>query len=247
MSENPPYEDPDQRTRNLESPWADSAHTPEWGQPQPPGGYAYPTGPTGPTGPPPPSSPWTYGAPLSGPPQKPPSNKRIWWLLGTVIVLGFLAMVGGVAAYIAHQSGGQATVGSPATTRGTSGSPTSRPRSAAPSTTRTRTAAPLPAAPSTAAPSTSPTAPAGSSLNISGIGENRTIACNDNAVTISGLTNTVVITGHCTSLTVSGIQNTVTVDAADSIDASGFNNKVTYHTGTPKVSNLGGSNVVQQG
>ena len=57
----------------------------------------------------------------------------------------------------------------------------------------------------------------------------------------------MVINGHCTSLTVSGIQNTVTVDAVDSIDASGFNNKVTYHTGTPKVSNLGGSNVVQQG
>jgi Protein of unknown function (DUF3060) len=253
-----PQEDPEQRIRNLERPLADAAHASELGQAQPPGGYAYPTGPTGPTGPPPPgpppSGPWnyggpvsgpSYGGPLSGPPPKPPSGNRIWWILGTVIVLGFLAIAGGIAAYIAHQvSGGQSTISSAPSVSGTSSPATSRPRSTAPSTTRTRTAAPSTSA---SAPSTSPTAPPGSSLSISGIGENRTIACNDNVVTISGLSNTVVITGHCTSLTVSGIQNTVTVDAADSIDASGFNNKVTYHTGTPKVSNLGGSNVVQQG
>ncbi len=224
-------------------PQDDPAHAYEVGQAPPPGGYAYAPGPTGPPVPPPPPGPWSYGAPLSGPPPKPPSGNRIWWLLGTVIVLGFLAIVGGIAAYIAHQpSGGQATIGSPPTTSGASSPPTSRPRSTVPSTTRTRTAAP-----SSAAPSTSATPAPGSSLSISGIGENRTIACNDNVVTISGLSNTVVITGHCTSLTVSGIQNTITVDAADSIDASGFNNKITYHTGTPKISNLGGSNVVQQG
>ena len=45
----------------------------------------------------------------------------------------------------------------------------------------------------------------------------------------------------------SGVQNSITVDAVDSIDASGFNNKVTYHSGTPKISNSGDSNVVQQG
>ena len=33
----------------------------------------------------------------------------------------------------------------------------------------------------------------------------------------------------------------------DSIDASGFDNKVTYHSGTPKITNSGDSNVVQQG
>jgi hypothetical protein len=56
-----------------------------------------------------------------------------------------------------------------------------------------------------------------------------------------------VITGHCTSLTVSGVQNAITVDSVDSIDASGFDNKITYHSGTPKISNAGGSNEVQQG
>jgi hypothetical protein len=56
-----------------------------------------------------------------------------------------------------------------------------------------------------------------------------------------------VITGHCTSLTVNGMKNTVTVDASDSIDASGMNNRVTYHSGSPKVSNSGVDNVVAQG
>jgi hypothetical protein len=116
-------------------------------------------------------------------------------------------------------------------------SPGNTPTSPAPSTSRTRASA----------PSTSPTPPPGGQLNISGINENRTIACNDSIVSVSGVSNTVVITGHCASLTVSGVQNSITVDAVDTIDASGFNNKVTYHAGTPKISNAGDSNVVQQG
>ncbi|CFR86846.1 membrane protein [Mycobacterium tuberculosis] len=76
---------------------------------------------------------------------------------------------------------------------------------------------------------------------------NRTIACNDSIVSVSGMSNTVVITGHCTSLTVSGMRNSVTVDSVDTIEAAGFNNEVTYHSGSPKISNAGGSNSVQQG
>jgi hypothetical protein len=56
-----------------------------------------------------------------------------------------------------------------------------------------------------------------------------------------------VITGHCTGLTVSGSNNTVTVDAADTINAVGSNNKVTYHSGSPSVGSYGQSNVVSQG
>jgi hypothetical protein len=84
-------------------------------------------------------------------------------------------------------------------------------------------------------------------LTISGIKENRTIACNNSAVNISGISNKVVITGHCASLNVSGVQNSITVDAVDSIDASGFNNQITYHSGSPTIQNFGGQNVVQQG
>ena len=43
------------------------------------------------------------------------------------------------------------------------------------------------------------------------------------------------------------INNKVTVDAEDTITASGFNNQMTYHSGTPTVNNFGDSNVVQQG
>lgn len=57
----------------------------------------------------------------------------------------------------------------------------------------------------------------------------------------------MVISGHCARISVSGVQNTVAVDAVDSIDASGFNNRVTYHSGVPKISSSGDSNVVQQG
>ncbi|MDT5086432.1 MAG: hypothetical protein QOJ61_3475, partial [Mycobacterium sp.] len=84
-------------------------------------------------------------------------------------------------------------------------------------------------------------------LTISGISENRTIACNDSAVSVSGVSNTVVITGHCASLSVSGVQNSVTVDAADSIEASGFSNRIIYHTGSPGIDKSGDGNVVQQG
>jgi hypothetical protein len=100
-------------------------------------------------------------------------------------------------------------------------------------------------------PSTSPTsgstAPPGESLSVAGINQNHTIVCDNNAVIVSGISNNVKISGHCTKLSVSGVQNSVTVDAVDTIEASGFNNKVTYHTGSPRISNAGQSNVVQRG
>jgi Protein of unknown function (DUF3060) len=228
-----PHDDPEDRIRELERPLADAARASEVGSSQR-SGQAYAPGPPGP----PPPSPWTYGGPFSGPPPKPPSGNRMWWIMGTVIVIGVMALAGGIAAFAAHQlSGVRSTITSPPTISVPFTPPANSPSSPAPSTSRTRTSG----------PSTSPTPPPGGQLNISGINENRTIACNDSIVSVSGVSNTVVITGHCTSLTVSGVQNTITVDAVDAVDASGFNNKVTYHAGTPKISNFGGSNVVQQG
>ncbi|MEB3984353.1 DUF3060 domain-containing protein [Mycobacterium sp. 663a-19] len=229
-----PHEDPEERIRELERPLADAARTSEVGDPQP-GGQAYAPGPPVP----PPPGQWTYGGgPFSGPPPKPPSGNRVWWILGTVIVIGMLALAGGIAAFAAHQlSGVRSIITSPPTISVPFTSPSNNPTKSPPSTSRTRTSA----------PSTSAAPPAGGQLNISGINENRTIACNDSIVSVSGVSNTVVITGHCASLTVSGVQNSITVDAVDTIDASGFNNKVTYHAGTPKISNAGDANVVEQG
>ena len=81
-------------------------------------------------------------------------------------------------------------------------------------------------------------------LTVGGIGQNRTIACNDSVVTVSGITNTIVLTGHCASLSVVGSQNVVTVDTADTIDASGIENHITFHSGSHNVANNGISNVV---
>ena len=86
----------------------------------------------------------------------------------------------------------------------------------------------------------------GQTVTVSGIDENKTVACNDATVSISGIRNVVNITGHCVDVSVSGIENKITVDAADSIGASGFDNTVTFHSGSPQIA-ASGSNSVQQG
>lgn len=175
--------------------------------------------------PPPAPPPWTFGGPIPGAPRQRPSGNRAWWTLGTVAV-GVVALAGGIAAFAAHQvSGVKSFITSPPTVSTSPAPPTSR-----------RTS-----------PSTSPAPPRGARLSIAGVNENRTIACNENIVSVSGVSNTVTITGHCASLSVSGVQNAVTIEAVESITASGFNNKVTYHSGAPKISNSGDSNVVTQG
>ncbi|AOS93953.2 hypothetical protein AN480_24710 [Mycobacterium intracellulare subsp. chimaera] len=211
-------DDPEERIRELERPLAESA----WASEQGSSASARPRSPSrrGPQ-----SRPWSYGGPVTGPPPS-PSGNRVWWILGTVIVIGVIALAGGIAAFAAHQISGVKSFIT---------SPPSVPTTPAPSASRR------------AAPSTSPAPPRGARLSVAGINESRTIACNDNIVSVSGVSNTVTITGHCASLSVSGVQNAVTIEAAEAITASGFNNKVTYHSGTPKISNSGDSNVVTQG
>jgi hypothetical protein len=223
-----PQDDPEKRIRELESPLADSARASEMGS-APFSGHAYPPppGPYPPPGPVPPA--YGYGGPFLGPPPKPAGGNRTWWIVGTVIVVGAIALAGGIAAVAAHQlSGVRSIISSPPTA--------SRPMSPPANTPGARP-------PSAGAP----TPPSGGPLSVSGINANRTIACNNSIVSVSGVSNTVVVTGHCASLTVSGVQNSITVDAADTIDASGFNNKIIYHSGSPKITNGGDSNVVQKG
>jgi hypothetical protein len=223
-------DDPERRIRELEQPLSDAARASELGGPQPAGGYNYQAPPWAGAPVPPPGS---YGGPFMSP--RPPSGNRAWWILGALLVVGVLALVGGIAAFAAHQfsRGGSVVLSTPpSTSRTTATAPRTSPRTSP-------TLTPNPPAPSTAPP--------GGNLTVAGINENQTIACNDNTVDVSGVSNTVVITGHCTSLTVSGVQNAITVDAVDTIDASGFNNKITYHTGSPKISKSGAGNVVSQG
>ena len=236
-------DDPERRIRELEQPLSDAARASELGGPPADGGYSYQASYQAPpwAGAPVPP-PVTYGAPYPGMAPRPSSGNRAWWILGALLVVGVLALVGGIAAFAAHQfsRGGSVVLSTPPSSSRTTTAPRTFPRTTprtAPSTSANLT--PTPPAPSTAPP--------GGNLTVAGINENQTIACNNNTVDVSGVSNTVVITGHCASLTVSGVQNVITIDAVDTIDASGFNNKVTYHTGAPKVSKSGAGNVVQQG
>lgn len=241
-------DDPEARIRALEQPLAYQAHASELGSELgEPGNYSYPPPPPGPV-PPPASSnmaPPPYGSSYGpgnlyrgGMPAS--SGTRWFWVLAAVGVVGVLALVGGIAAYAARQfAHGDLVVTSP------TGS-TSEVTTAPPGNTRNR---PTPPTAETRAPSSAPSAtvPAGMPVTVSGINENKTLACTDNVINISGITNNVVITGHCAEVNVSGMQNAVTVDSADAIDVSGLNNKVTYHAGSPKVSQSGGGNTVDQG
>lgn len=232
-----PEDDPEARIRELEQPLADTARASELGEQ---GGYNYPPPPPGPVPPPmPPTMPppgYGYSSPYPGATPRSSSGMRWFWILAAVGVLGVLVLVGGIAAYAAHQfSHDDLVVPSPSESTST----TLVPSRTAPSTGKTRTPS--------AGPSPSATAPAGGEVTVSGINENRTIACSGNVITISGISNTVVLTGHCATVNVSGLQNVITVDNVDTIEASGLNNKVTYHSGSPKISKNGSGNVVEQG
>jgi hypothetical protein len=72
-------------------------------------------------------------------------------------------------------------------------------------------------------------------------------ACNNGKLTLSAYGIAFNVTGHCASLTISSYDNKVTVDSIDSINVSGYNNVVTYHSGTPKITDSGYSNTIQQG
>jgi Protein of unknown function (DUF3060) len=170
-----------------------------------------------------------YGDPFPGHPPPHSSGNRVWWILGAVFVVGAIGLAAGIAAFASHQL---------APVRSIIVSPP-----AGPSVSEPQAGTPAVPAPSTSSSGVVPH----SKISISGTNQHRTIACVGNTIDISGVSNTVVITGNCSSLTVSGVRNSVTIDAVDGIDVSGFDNKVTYHAGTPMISNSGGSNVVAQG
>jgi hypothetical protein len=153
------------------------------------------------------------------------SVSRIWWILIASFVIFPMAIAGFIAYNTAHQlSRSGITTLFPTTSVSPSPAPNSPP---------SNVMTPLP--------------PVGGDLSVSGINKNQTIACNASNVRVSGIQNKVVITGHCTSLSVSGVQNSITVDTVDSIEASGFNNQITYHTGSPSIDKSGDGNVVQKG
>jgi hypothetical protein len=235
-------DDPEARIRELEQPLADAARASEGGANQSPGKWAPPSGPPAPPpsglpapqapGPPfSPLPPLPYNDAFSSPPRR--SQGRILWIAIAVFVMGMIALPIGIFLFTAHQVS-------------RSGLPSMFPIPSFPSINPAPSGT-MPHTPG-AGPSTSATtAPAGENIIVSGISEIRTIACNGGNVSVSGITNNVVITGHCARVLVSGIQNHVTVEAADTIQASGSGNQVTYHAGSPTIANSGINNVVKKG
>ena len=230
-----PEEDPEARIRDLERPLDNQAQAGELGGQ--PASTAYL---------PPPTSPYTapdwnapaygYAPPYGAPPRK--SSAGIPWVVFGIIAVVFLVAIG-IGAVIW-------TTMSTATRSGVSTGGGSIDIPAIPSIDLPSMPS-MPAVPG--APDTGPsvmTGAPGQELAVSGIDENKTITCNDANVTVSGIRNTVNITGHCAKISVSGMNNVITVDAADTIGASGFDNRVIYHGGTPQIDSMG-SNVVEHG
>ncbi len=229
-----PKDDPEARIRELERPLAEVARASELGTGEP----ASPADP-------PPTQPWTHGNTFPPPPPGPPApwpgyepypgatpprpssgGAPLMILIGAVTMM---LVAGGVAAYLMFgDSGGAGT-----DTQSDSESTTIR------QTAVSRFPEPEAVAPTQVSP--------GETVIVSGIGENRAIDCRDNTVIVSGIENQLEITGHCVAVTVSGVDNVITVESADTIGVSGFENRVTFHTGQPDVSKSGQSNVVEQG
>ncbi|MCV7343741.1 DUF3060 domain-containing protein [Mycolicibacterium rhodesiae] len=217
-----PDDDPEERIRQLERPLTEQAHTSELGTAAPPGNWA----------PPPPGY---YGSPMP-----PPSGSsstpglRLGWIVFVLLVVG-LTIGGGAILITSHLNAGRTSPGLP-TISGGGGT----------FTTVTRPSRSTPTPPPNSAATVAPPE-SGATLSVSGVNENKRLACDNSVVTISGMDNTVVITGRCKRVQVSGMNNIVTVDAADAIEASGMDNKITYHGGSPTVDKSGFSNTVEQG
>lgn len=157
-----------------------------------------------------------------------PPRRRLWigWVILGVLAIGLL-FSGWFIVRDAHHS--------------VAGRPTLPPMLGGGGSVAEKPTARMSSAPS--APS--PTAP-GETFDVAGVGGNRTIECGDHDVSVSGVDNTVVVTGHCNLVDVSGVGNTVVLDSADAIDVSGLNNKVTFHSGTPRLSNSGLNNTLNR-
>ncbi|MCV7224604.1 DUF3060 domain-containing protein [Mycolicibacterium komossense] len=165
----------------------------------------------------------------------PPPNRSRLWLVLAVIAVGLIAVAGGAVAYSTRS----------ATTSGPPISIAPSDELGGASTIDTRVSTPGTVAVAPTPPAEQP-GPDGR-FSVSGIGENKTLACDESVVNISGVSNTVVITGHCASVQISGVSNMVTIDSAGEINASGIQNRITFHSGEPEVNNSGSGNTVEQG
>lgn len=242
-----PFGDPEARIRDLERPLADRAEASEMGtrsyeaaptadMPAPPYPYNAPPPPPGPV----PGMPFPqqygaqqYGSPYYSPPQQ-VVHKRpqtmIWVLLAVAIGIVTAGIIG-----VAVFSNLGSTIGS-------------SPRPAAPGISGGGGSVDTPEVQVPVDPNADvATVEAGDTLSFGGVEQHKTIVCNQGTVNISGMSNTIEVQGDCAGVSVSGMDNAVTVESAQTLSASGFDNKVTYRTGDPQISTSGSGNTIEQG
>ncbi len=225
-----PQDDPEERIRQLEQmrsgPGAVELGSPQPGQPTqlPPPAYPNPYG----------ASP--YGAPPFGVsyPQGPRNGAPVGLIFG-IIAVGVLAVFGVVGAIVWNMS-----TETPATVAGGGGLLDPGAAVDVPDVDIPAVEPMLPGNESVV------TAPPGGKLSVAGVDGMKTVECDDSEINVSGVNNTVTITGHCAMVTVSGVENQVSLDSADAITVSGFDNGVIYHFGEPEI-DVSSRNSVAQG
>ena len=185
-----------------------------------------------------------YPAPYPMAPRSSGSGLRLW-MIAVPFVIVFLGIAGAmVAFFVFHQ------VGSPSVS-GDGGSVSTAPAFPdLPELPELPTVITIPDIdiPDIDAPNAPGVPPGpGTTITVTGIGAQRTVACDENILIVSGANNTVEVTGHCTAITVSGFENVVTAEAADKFTVSGFDNEVTYATGEPEIDQSGSGNTITRG
>ena len=151
---------------------------------------------------------------------------RVGWIVLGVLILGLV--IGGVASISGRLTAGNRPVTGTATAPTVVGGGGTVPSSS-------------PSRPSRPSP------PTGRTVSVAGVGNERTIACDDTIVSISGVDNTVVLTGQCARVVVSGVKNVVTLERSGAIDISGMNNRIVFRSGTPDITQSGIDNTVERG
>ena len=157
---------------------------------------------------------------------------RVGWIVLGVLTLGLV--IGGVAIVSGRLPDGNRPVAGTATAPPVVGGGGTVPRNS-------------PSRPSPLSPTNTPSTPTGRTVSVAGVGNERTIACDDTIVNISGVDNTVSITGQCARVVVSGVKNVVTVERTDAIDISGMNNRIVFRSGTTDINQSGIDNSVEHG
>ncbi|WP_141564338.1 DUF3060 domain-containing protein [Mycolicibacterium palauense] len=237
-------DDPEAYIRELERPLTDAARASELGLTPPHGNASVPPVPTGHV--PPMPSPWYSEGPYPMPPASPsPRAPRrgplVLLIIGVIAAAGLIGVVALASSVRDIFSGARSALESPEGPASPAPAPPGRDSGIAPVPVPV-----LPAGPQAPGAGSPVALPPGGEFSLGGVGENRTLVCNDGVVRVSGVSNTVEIGGHCLRVEVSGIQNIITVDSADEISASGFDNRVDYRSGTPRVQRAGQGNSVEQ-